>query len=174
MSKKVQKISQEELYTLAQEEARRVNKLKDEYISAADDAARQANDTSRTIHGHLIVFSGTIISVSAVFINSTSSPKLGHHSQLLLATAWIVFLISIISGIYALDSGARFLKKWQTYNNKMAKLLGSGKYTTQTLKENNAPPSHNSSDIPGYIQYGTASLGVVMFLILMMHLLFKP
>lgn len=173
MSKKVQKISQEELYSLAREEAQRINKLKDEYISAADDAARQANDTSRTIHGHLIVFSGTIISVSAVFINSTSSPKLGYHSQLLLSAAWVIFLISIISGIYALDSGARFLKRWQTYNSKMAKLLASGKYTTQTLKSDNEVPRHHSSNIPGYIQYGTASLGVAMFLILMIHLLFK-
>ncbi len=157
----------------AQVEAKFINHEMNEHQKLAVDAGAEANETQRMLAGQLILIAGTVITVSAVFLNTDHGNTLGLHSKALLIGSWIAFAVSISSGILGLVLDSEFFVSWQKYHFGIAVELGTSKYTSLTIQKarnKNPLPKARSPVWPLYGQIGLLALGGLTFLALIIHL----
>lgn len=153
----------------------------DEYQKLSGSAAGQANETLRFLSGQLILIAATIITISAAFIASDyDGQPLDIFSKQLLTAAWIILTLSISFGIADIIITARFFTRWQIYHHKMAESLSVSDYQSsidailQVTRNQLAPlkPKSESPHWPLYTQVGCLTLGLLLFLVLIIKLLF--
>ena len=159
------------------EEVAYINNEIQEYQLKADQAALQGNDTQRLLAGQLILIAATVITLSAAFLTTDRlGLSLGLHSRWILVTSWIAFAISIALGITGLVLDAKYFMKWQRFFTAIAVRLGTGKYTSSTIKNARiglTKPKDHSPLWTLYTQIGFLVLGGIAFLILIIHLELK-
>ena len=159
------------------EEVEYINNEIQDYQSKADQAVMQGNDTQRLLAGQLILIAATIITLSAAFLTKDHlGMALGIQARLVLVASWIAFTLSITSGIAGLALDARFFRQWQMFFTEIAVRLGTGKYTSLTIKDARkglVRPSDRSPLWTLYVQIGFLALGGIAFLVLIIHLELK-
>jgi|GEM_PF-4955688 len=170
--------TKDQLVEWAKAEAQYVNNEKDQYLDSATHAGDQANVTSRTLSGQLLLISGAILTFSSAIIGGDSIvSKLSGDWKAALIVAWILLVLSAASGIGQIYSDRNFFVLWHKYNSDIAKELGTGKYNSSNIKDainKFKKPKEASDSHLLTMQVRLLVVGIVLFLIVVAHLLFVP
>jgi hypothetical protein len=153
----------------------RINKEKDERLKLAQQAASEANNTSRTTSGQLLLIAGAILTFSASVISSnTIITHLSWGWRHILIVSWAIFALSALFGLLGLFIDYYFFRRWNTYQFSVAEELTKGTPSPTKIKDtlsklDSKKPASSSPLWPLIIQTLLIIVGVIMFLLVISH-----
>lgn len=99
------------------------NKEKNARQDLANAASQEANTTSRTTSGQLLLIAGAILTFSASVMSSSYAAHLSLGWDKALILSWVLFALSALLGIIGLFIDYSFFRKWQTYHFAVAESI---------------------------------------------------
>lgn len=147
------------------------NKEKDAHLDLADKAAMEANTTSRTISGQLLLIAGAILTFSAAVLSSTSlTTSLPELWKGCIVASWILFGTSAFISILDLLNGYRFFRAWQKYHFAVAEKIAEDSMPNEAIEAlRGKKPEPATSMYLIYAQVVLIFAGLVLLLMAISH-----
>lgn len=148
----------------------RRNKEKNARLDLSQQAGQEANTTSRTTSGQLLLVAGAILTFSSSVLTSSYTSHLSYGWKKLLVCSWILFAISALLGVVSLFIDYYYFRKWHRYHFAVGSTISNSVSPEQAVDMNkNKKPKNESSLWPLIVQSILIVIAAALFIMIISH-----